>query len=101
MWSRVPHEKVMRPRHEVICKLPSYPVCMVIYFQSPEFMKQRHNWWEDVDRLFAQMHKAWPDTMNKETVKKLKSNIETVVPRLTKAEVKRLSVVLNDFPLHL
>jgi len=97
----VHHEKVMRPRHKVISKLPSYPVCMFIYFPSPEFIKQSYQWWERVDSLFAQMVEKWPDTLNEDTVKKLKDDIEKVVPRLTEVEIERPSVVLNDLQLHL
>jgi len=94
-------KKILRPRHEVVFELPSYPVCMIIYFRSPEFVKQRYQWWEKVDALFAQRVKKWPDTMTEETAEKLKADIEKVVPRVTPEEVQKLSVVLNDLPLHL
>ena len=93
-------KKVFRPRHEVILKLPSYPVCMTVYFRKPEFMKQRYLWWMQVDAILDRMAEVRSD-VTEETVKKLKDDIETVVPRVTKAEAKKLSVVLNDLPLHL
>jgi hypothetical protein len=93
-------KKILRPRHEVIFKLPSYPVCMTIYFRSPEFMKQRYLWWQQVDTIFSKLLKHRKD-MTEDTVKKLTADIEKVVPRITEAEEKRLSVVLNDLPLHL
>jgi hypothetical protein len=95
------HEKVMRSRHEVIGALPAYPVCMLISFPSPEFMKQRSQWWERVDSLIAHMVEKWPDTMNEETVAKLKADIEKVVPRPTGAQLKKVPVVLNDLPRQL
>jgi len=99
--SCVHHEKVVSPRHEAIEKFPSYPICMVIYFHPSEYMKQRHQWWERVDSLFARMVEKWPDTMNEETVKKLRADIEKTVQRMTESEEIRISQVLNDLPPNL
>jgi hypothetical protein len=88
-----------RPRHRVVYKLPSYPLCMVVYFRSPEFMKQRFLWWEAVDKLLAKLAEV-RDDMPPEVVDRLKSDLDTVVPRVTPEQVKQLSVVLNDLPLH-
>lgn len=93
-------KKIMRPRHEVILKLPSYPVCMTIYYRSPQFMAQRFQWWENVDDILKQLIEVRED-VTEEIVKKLKSDIEKVVPRITPDEVEKLKVVLNDLPLHL
>jgi hypothetical protein len=101
LLSCIHHEKVMPSRHEAIGDLPSYPVCMVISSPPPEFMKQRSQWWERVDSLIAQMVEKWPDTMNEETVGKLKADIEKVVPKVTGAKLEKLSVVQNDLPPHL
>jgi len=91
---------VKKPRQKVIFKLPSYPVCMTIYFRSPEFMKQRFKWWERVDAIFEELLEVGED-FTEEVVKKLKADIEKNVPRITPAEVEQLKVVLNDLPLHL
>lgn len=89
----------MRPRHRVVFKLPSYPLCMVVYFRSPEFMKQRFLWWEQVDKILKKLAEV-RDDMPPEVVQRLTGDLETVVPRVTQEEEKRLSVVLNDLPLH-
>jgi hypothetical protein len=101
LLSCIHHEKVMRSRHEAIGKFPSYPVCMVISSPPPEFMKQRSQWWERVDSLIAQMVDKWPDTMNEQTVAKLKADIEKVVPKVTGAKLEKLCAVQNDLPPHL
>jgi hypothetical protein len=101
LLSCIHHEKVMSSRHEAIGNLPSYPVCMVISSPPPQFMKQCPQWWERVDFLFAQVVNKWPDAMNKETVEKLKADIEKVISRVTPDEVKELSVVQNDLPVQL
>jgi len=92
-------KKVSQPRHEVILKLPSYPVCMVVYFRSPHWMSQRFEWWENVDALLKRLIEVRED-VTEEIVKKLKTDIEKVVPRVTPEEVEKLKVVLNDLPLH-
>ena len=89
-----------RPRHEVILKLPSYPLCMVVYYRSPQFMSQRFQWWENVDALLKRLMEVHED-VTEEIVKKLKDDIEKNVPRITPAEEEKLKVVLNDLPLHL
>jgi hypothetical protein len=93
-------KKLSRPRHEVILELPSYPVCMVIYYRSPNWMSQRFQWWENVDALLEKLIEV-RENVTEEIVKKLKADIEKVVPRVTPAEVEQLKVVLNDLPLHL
>ncbi len=92
--------KVFRPRHEVIYKLPSYPVCMVFYFRSPQWMAQRFEWWEKVDAILEKLAEVRKD-LTEQRVKKLKADIEKVVPRVTLEEVEKLKVVLNDLPLQL
>ncbi|MBT3369000.1 MAG: hypothetical protein HN416_17795 [Nitrospina sp.] len=92
-------KKVKRPRHEVICKLPSFPACMVIYFRNPEWMAKRYAWWEGVDTIFSKLVEN--ERMPEQTANKLKANIEKVVPRVTPEEEEKLKVVLNDLPLHL
>lgn len=99
IYERVP-EKAQRPRHEAILKLPSYPVCMVVYFRSPHWMSQRFQWWENVDMLLNRLLEVRDDVTPK-IVKKLKDDIEKVVPRVTPDEVEKLKVVLNDLPLQL
>lgn len=76
---------MLRPRHEVILKLPSYSVCMTIYFRSPQFMVQRLQWWENVDALLQKLIEVRED-VTEEIVKKLKSDIEKVVPGITPVE---------------
>jgi hypothetical protein len=93
-------EKVFRPRHKVLYKLPSFPMCMVVYFRDPRFMADRLHWWEGVDTLFEKLPEVCAD-MTEEVIEKLKAEIERVVPRLTPAEIERIKVVLNDLPLHL
>ena len=92
-------EKVFRPRHHVVLKLPSYPGCMVVYFRSPHWMAQRLEWWENVDLIFKKLAELRTD-MPPELVNKLKANLEQAVPRVTPEEEERLKVVLNDLPLH-
>jgi len=92
-------KKILRPRHKVIFKLPSYPVCMTIYFRSPEFMKQRYLWWQQVDSIFEKLLEHHEE-MTEDIAKKLKADIERVVPRITEAEEKRLIVVLNEGIIH-
>lgn len=75
-------------------------MCMVVYFRNPRFMIDRLQWWEGVDVIFGKLEEAYPD-MTEETVKKLKADIEKVVPRVTPEEEEKLKVVLNDLPLHL
>jgi hypothetical protein len=92
-------KKVLRPRHHIVFKFPSYPLCMVVYFRSPEFMKQRFLWWQKVDEIILKLSEAL-DGMTPQVVDKLKAELERVVPRVTPDEEKKLSVVLNDLPLH-
>ncbi|MBL7180061.1 MAG: hypothetical protein ISS65_07610 [Desulfobacterales bacterium] len=63
-------------------------------------MSQRLQWWENVDALLKRLIEVRED-VTEEIVKKLKTDIEKVVPRVTTDEVERLKVVLNDLPLHL
>jgi len=92
-------KKMMRPRHQVVLKLPSYPVCMTIYYRNPRFMVQRLQWWGHVDDLLKKLIEVRED-VTEGIVKKLKADIEKVVPRITPAEKEKLKVVLNDLPLH-
>lgn len=89
--------RIRMPRHRVIWKLPSYPLCMVVYFRSPEFMKQRYHWWEAVDKILLQLVEL--EVIPTEMVSKLREDIEAVVPRVTPEQVRTLTVVLNDLPL--
>lgn len=93
-------ERVCRSRHQVIFKLPSFPMCMVVYFRDPRFMADRLKWWEGVDIIFEKLAEARED-FTEEIIKKLKADIEKVVPRITPQEIEKLKVVLNDLPLHL
>jgi hypothetical protein len=93
-------EKVQRPRHQVICKLPSYPGCMVVYCRAPNLMAQRHDWWERVDIILKRLAEI-RDDMPPAVVDKLKAQLEEAVPRVTPEEEARLKVVFNDLPLHL
>ena len=93
-------ERVFRSRHEVVFKLPSYPVCMVVYFRSPHWMGQRFQWWENVDAILEKLIGKRED-LTEQAVKKLRADIEKVVPRVTPEEVEKLKVVLNDLPLQL
>ena len=102
IYERLPKEafkRVQMPRHEVIYKLPSYPMCMVVYYRNPQYMVQRLHWWQHVDTMLHKLAEARSD-MTEETIKKLKDDIERVVPRITAAEEEKLKVVLNDLPLH-
>ncbi len=93
-------KKILQPRQQVICKLPSFPRCMVHYFRSPHWMMERYRWWEGVDLILAKLAEKRED-MTEQTIKKLKVDLEEVVPRVTPEELAKLEVVLNDLPLHL
>ena len=93
-------EKLNRPRHKIVCKLPPYEGCMLVYFRNPRFMSDRILWWLTVEGYLNLLEVSRKD-VTKDIVQKLKDDIEKVVPRVTEKEMKKLKVVLNDLPLHL
>jgi hypothetical protein len=99
--SCIHHEKLVSPKQGLTEKPASYPVCMVIYLRSSQLTEKRDEWWQRIDSLFWEIVGKWPDTMNAETVKKLKADIEEVVPRIDETSDNGLPSMQNDSPSQL
>ena len=96
--SCVHHEKIVRPKQARTYTLASYPVCIVIYYRPSEFIKKGAEWWQRIDSLLGEMADKWPDTINAETVKKLRADIEKGILKIKETEQNNLSLVEDDSP---